>query len=903
MQKLYSLVLVLLGCVHVCCFTYERCPSVCHCLDTHIDCSRRSLTAVPAMLPSWTTVLELQGNEILEISPTAFIGLDNLISLDLSENQIESFSRLVFAYTPRLQTLILRKNRLPSVPLGIESLNALHRLDLKGNEITNLTSIDISRLAKVDVVDLARNSIQELPRAVLVNLANSKITRLDLSNNAISALRSRAFSSLHTLRSLRLSRNKIDSIEKAAFEGLVALRSLDLSRNRLKAIRALTFSSLISLQNLTLSRNMISSLEDGSFWGLEQLQRLSLAENRLTAVTGGWLYGMLSLISLDLSSNLVSWIEPSVWSLCSTLQWLSLASNRLRSLPSLLFKKLSRLEHLSLADNHIDVLHKSAMGGLDMLASLDLSGNGLAICVEDGSVLANTTLPSLHTLKFASNRVRVIPLRAFHNFPALEYLDLSDNPIASIQEGAFEPLHLKKLLMNTSSLVCDCELKWFPHWLFTSGLSRNTVSTVCLHPSPLQGIDVAVIDTSNLTCVDSSPRARLLSQPAVETKALLGSEVRLQCTGYGASPLEMSWKVNREGRSRVLTHDATTQFLFNRSMSTNGSISDFPVEYLHSEVRLSEIGFSDEAEYQCIVRNHYGSAYSLRAKIVVLQKPQILFSPTNVSILRGANAKLRCSARGVPPPVVKWQKDGGDSFPAAVERRLHVKANDDNLYMVNVTLADAGIYTCHVSNEAGRAQSSAYLTVFDVDFSPRFEEHQVRASSTVFFNCCANIAPPLSIIWYRDGRLLEPHTAPSRFAFKGNRQVLVINEVQASDTGIYSCELVVGGETLSRVISKLTVNGSAEDSNKRRLEVETGVRKPQLILLTVICVSVSLLSIAAAVCIFVCCRNRSEQRRYSAVKESKAPNSSQTSTMETQTTDVCVAGAYPARCGCLYTSI
>lgn len=72
--------------------------------------------------------------------------------------------------------------------------------------------------------------------------------------------------------------------------------------------------------------------------------------------------------------------------------------------------------------------------------------------------------------------------------------------------------------------------------------------------------------------MDNSPRARLLSQPAVQTNALLGSEVRLQCTGYGASPLEMSWKVSREGRSRVLTHDATTQFLFNRSMSTNGKL-------------------------------------------------------------------------------------------------------------------------------------------------------------------------------------------------------------------------------------------------------------------------------------------------------------------------------------------
>uniref|UniRef100_A0A915BFW7 Ig-like domain-containing protein n=1 Tax=Parascaris univalens TaxID=6257 RepID=A0A915BFW7_PARUN len=903
MQSVYVLVFLLFEFVHAEGLNYERCPSACHCLDTHIDCSRRSLTAVPAMLPSWTTVLELQGNEIKEVSPTAFIGLDDLISLDLSENGIESFSRLVFAYTPRLQTLVLRKNRLSSVPLGIESLNELHRLDLKGNEITNLTSIDILRLAKVDVVDLARNSIQELPRAILVNLADSKITRLDLSNNAIPVLRSRVFSSLHTLRNLRLSRSKVGSVEKGAFDGLVALRSLDLSRNRLTTIRALTFSPLISLQNLTLSRNMISSLEDGAFWGVEQLQRLSLAENRLTAVTGGWLYGMLSLTSLDLSSNSVSWIEPSVWSLCSTLQWLSLASNRLRSLPSLLFKKLSRLKHLSLADNHIDVVHKSAMGGLDTLASLDLSGNGLAVCVEDGFVLANTSLPSLHTLKFASNRVRVIPLRAFHNFPALEYLDLSDNPIASIQEGAFEPLHLKQLRMNTSSLVCDCELKWFPHWLFTSGLSRNTISTVCLHPSPLQGIDVAVIDTSNLTCVDNSPRARLLSQPAVQTNALLGSEVRLQCTGYGASPLEMSWKVSREGRSRVLTHDATTQFLFNRSMSTNGSVSDFPVEYLHSEVRLSEIAFSDEAEYQCIVRNHYGSAYSLRAKIIVLQKPQIVYSPSNVSILRGGNAKLRCSARGVPPPVVKWQKDGGDSFPAAVERRLHVKANDDNLYVVNVSMADAGVYTCHVSNEAGRAESSAYLRVFDVEFWPRVEEQRVQASSMVFFNCSANISSPLSIVWYRDGRLIEPHTAPSRFVFKGNRQVLVITEVRASDSGVYSCELMVESEVLSRVTSKLTVDEGAEDSNKRRSEIDTSARKPHLLLVVLVCVSLSLVSVATAVCVFVCCRNHCEDRRYSTVKEMRTQKSSPTSTMETQTTDVCIIDPHTSRCECMYTSI
>lgn len=71
---------------------------------------------------------------------------------------------------------------------------------------------------------------------------------------------------------------------------------------------------------------------------------------------------------------------------------------------------------------------------------------------------------------------------------------------------------------------------------------------------------------------------------------------------------------------------------------------------------------------------------------------------------------------GVPAPIVKWMKDGGDSFPAAIERRLHVKANDDNLYVVNVSLADTGIYTCRVSNEAGHVESSAHILVYG-DFS------------------------------------------------------------------------------------------------------------------------------------------------------------------------------------------
>ncbi|KAK6111527.1 Leucine rich repeat family protein [Brugia pahangi] len=847
----------------------EQCPEECYCLDTHIDCSHRSLTDVPFSLPSWA------------------------ITLDLSENQIGGFSRLVFAHTPQLEALLLRKNRLTSIPLGIESLANLRKLDLKANNISQITTIDVSRIAKIDVVDLSRNVLRDFPHLHALQAANAKITKLDLSNNLLASLRSDTFIALQSLRVLRLSRNKIETIEKNAFQGLFALRFLDLSRNRLAVLHALTFSSLTSLQNLSLTRNLLDTLEDGTFWGLEQLQRLNIAENQLKAVTGGWLYGMHSLTALDLSSNDVAWIDSSVWSLCSTLQWLDLSSNRLRTLPSLLFKKLSRLEYLSLADNQIDTIHRNAMHDLDKLNYLDLSGNGLAMCVEDESVLANTSLPTLRTLKFTSNRVRIIPARAFENFPALQNLDLTDNPIAGVQNGAFEYLHLRRLFINTSSLVCDCELKWFSHWLFSSKLDRKTITMLCSYPVALRGIDVAVIDDANLTCVDDSPRPRLLNHPIALVKALLGTSVKLNCTGYGATPLDIKWKVIRDGRFRLLSHDATTIFVYNHSSATNGTATGLAMEYLFSELQLSDIDFSDQAEYQCIVRNHYGSAYSLKVKLMVLQKPRIRYSPSNVSIVRGGSARLRCAAQGVPTPVIKWMKDGGDSFPAAVERRLHVKANDDNLYVVNVSLADTGIYTCRVSNEAGHVESSAHVLVYDKVW-PQLEDRKVHSGATVIFNCSINKQFRVSVQWLRDGHLIDPNTASSRLAFKASNQLLVLSEARASDSGVYGCEFKVGNEVLSRVSSTLVVEiGAEEDWNKRREDIDKISIDRSLQYSLAIC-AITFLLLAAGVCsVILLMGKRKDSRQYSSVKSDSAattiekqPASERDSGVLTETTQV-----------------
>lgn len=64
--------------------------------------------------------------------------------------------------------------------------------------------------------------------------------------------------------------------------------------------------------------------------------------------------------------------------------------------------------------------------------------------------------------------------------------------------------------------------------------------------------------------------------------------------------------------------------------------------------------------------------------------------------------------------MITWEKDNRMNFPAAVERRLHVRNNDDVLYLLNVSVIDSGKYTCRAKNDAGVAEASTYLIVHGI---------------------------------------------------------------------------------------------------------------------------------------------------------------------------------------------
>lgn len=115
--------------------------------------------------------------------------------------------------------------------------------------------------------------------------------------------------------------------------------------------------------------------------------------------------------------------------------------------------------------------------------------------------------------------------------------------------------------------------------------------------------------------------------------------------------------------------------------------------------------------YQCIVTNTYGTTYSKKAKISVLVYPSFSKLPSDVRTAAGSTAKLECSADGYPPPQIAWQKDGGNDFPAARERRMHKMPTDDMLFIINVKTLDSGVYSCTAQNLAGIITANATLTI------------------------------------------------------------------------------------------------------------------------------------------------------------------------------------------------
>ncbi|TKS67326.1 Matrix-remodeling-associated protein 5 [Collichthys lucidus] len=251
-------------------------------------------------------------------------------------------------------------------------------------------------------------------------------------------------------------------------------------------------------------------------------------------------------------------------------------------------------------------------------------------------------------------------------------------------------------LQTHTSGQCHSQLRALPDWLVKLKESRSPPSH-----GPRSPQNVQLQDRGTYICSAHSflGRDRLLTTLEVWTRpprmqlasyreATIhqGGEVHLECQADGVPSPLLSWVL--PDRS-VLT--STARSTSRVTMDTNGT--------LHILQPLP----SDRGVYRCVASNSAGAA-SASVRVHVSSLPPVIQQHKEQHLLKspGMPVYAQCSARGAPPPTLRWRiPDGTLVRPSQfLHGNLFVLPNG-TLHIRKVGPKDTGIYECTASNAVG----------------------------------------------------------------------------------------------------------------------------------------------------------------------------------------------------------
>nr|CAB3245920.1 FGFR fibroblast growth factor receptor precursor [Phallusia mammillata] len=179
-----------------------------------------------------------------------------------------------------------------------------------------------------------------------------------------------------------------------------------------------------------------------------------------------------------------------------------------------------------------------------------------------------------------------------------------------------------------------------------------------------------------------------------------GNTVQFKCAAAGAPLLKVDWYKNGE------------------IIRKGQRIGGYKFRHHNQLLVLASVVVSDEGSYRCVVHNDYGSI-NYTYKLDVEERsasPPILQGMDNQTAVIGRDVTFHCKVYSDAHPHVQWLKRRPTNTTATftVIKKAGVNTTDADLQKLtlkNVTLEDAGIYTCLAGNSIGISHISAWLTV------------------------------------------------------------------------------------------------------------------------------------------------------------------------------------------------
>uniref|UniRef100_A0A0A1XPF6 Leucine-rich repeat-containing protein 15 n=1 Tax=Zeugodacus cucurbitae TaxID=28588 RepID=A0A0A1XPF6_ZEUCU len=304
-----------------------------------LDLSYNALKTLPANVFNRTTlaILHLKYNSI---TGDLHFGNDDLQQLDLSFNNIKHVHHGMFDRMTGLTNLNLKGNGITKIQAdSFLALKRLRHIDLSINDLDQVSSMIFYKNSELDVIRLNDNPrLSQLPTDGFLSY-NGLFTVyfLDISNCAIGALGHKTFSTMPHLAKLKLAWNNINNLERDTFISLNKLTELDLSNNLIARLDELLFMNNNELTKLNLAGNPIRKLSVRLFMPLAKLQELDVSDCELSSLLSENQYGMGrkykfydTLRSFNASSNQIKRISSGDVRSFKNLHTLDIAHNPLK---------------------------------------------------------------------------------------------------------------------------------------------------------------------------------------------------------------------------------------------------------------------------------------------------------------------------------------------------------------------------------------------------------------------------------------------------------------------------------------------------------------------------------------------------------------------------------------------